>query len=97
MRNPTLRRLCGLKDEDYTYGKKKLVPNAGVFSLFYRRLTKHQELLDDIFSSLVEDMYDSIEGFGEHVAGDGKYLDYAENESESEKPTKQQDCRNISG
>lgn len=81
LRNPTLRRLCGLKDEDYTYGKKKLVPNAGVFSLFYRRLTKHQELLDDIFSSLVEDMYDSIEGFGEHVAGDGKYLDsYAKND-----------------
>lgn len=27
----TLCRLCGLKDEDFTYGKK-LVSNAGVFS-----------------------------------------------------------------
>lgn len=81
MRNPTLRRLCGLKDEDYTYGKKKLVPNAGVFSLFYKRLTKHQDMLDDMFAGLVDDMYDSIEGFGEHTAGDGKYLDsYAKND-----------------
>ena len=49
LRNPTLRRLCGLKDEDYTYGKKKLMPNPGVFPLFYQRLTKHQDLLNDIF------------------------------------------------
>lgn len=33
------------------------------------------------FSGLVEDMYDSIEEFGERVAGDGKYLDsYAKND-----------------
>ncbi len=81
LRNPTLRRMCGLKDEDYRYGKKKLVPNAGVFSLFYQRLAKHQDLLDAMFSELVDDMYASIEDFGKHTAGDGKYLDsYAKND-----------------
>lgn len=82
LRNPTLRRLCGLKDEVFTYGKENwCLINAGVFSLFYQRLTKHQDLLNDIFSGLVGDMYDSIEGFGEHVAGNGKYLDsYAKND-----------------
>lgn len=81
LRNPTLRRMCGLKDADSTYGKKKLVPNAGVFTLFYQRLAKHQDLLDAMFSELVEDMYASIEGFGKNLAGDGKYLDsYAKND-----------------
>lgn len=80
LRNPTLRRMCGLKDEDYKYGKKKLVPNAGVFTLFYQRLVKHQNLLDAMFAELREDMYDTIEGYGEILAGDGKYLDsYAKN------------------
>ena len=81
LRNPTLRRMCGLKDEDYTYGKKKLVPNPNVFTLFYQRLAKHQDLLDDMFSELVDDMYVHIEGFGEHTAGDGKYLEsFAKND-----------------
>lgn len=81
LRNPTLRRMCGLKDEDYTYGKKKLVPSPGVFSLFYQRLAKHQDLLDAIFSEQVNDMFTEIEGFGKHVAGDGKYLDsFAKND-----------------
>lgn len=85
LRNPTLRRLCGLKDEDYTYGKKKLVPNAGVFTLFYQRLEKHQDLLDEMFSKLRDEMYDLIDGFGEHMAGDGKYLDsFAKNDHHKE-------------
>ena len=81
LRNPTLRKMCGLKDEDSRYGKKKLVPNAGVFTLFYQRLVKHQDKLEDIFISLREQMYKLVEGFGEHLAGDGKYLDsYAKND-----------------
>lgn len=81
LRNPTLRRMCGLKDEDYSFGKKKLVPNAGVFTLFYKRLVNHQKELDQIFSQLRDNMYDLIEGFGKHLAGDGKYLDsYAKND-----------------
>lgn len=67
--------MCGLKDEDYTFSKKKLVPNPNVFTLFYQRLAKHQVLLDAMFSELVEDMYASIDGFGTNVARDGKYLD----------------------
>lgn len=85
LRNPTLRRMCGLKDEDYTFGKKKLVPNPNVFTLFYQRLAKHQDLLDDMFARLRDDMYLSIKGFGEKIAGDGKYLDsYAKNNHHKE-------------
>lgn len=81
LRNPTLRRLCGLKDEDYKYGKKKLVPNAGVFTLFYQRLVNHQDKLDQMFTVLRDEMYNLIDGFGEHLAGDGKYLDsFAKND-----------------
>lgn len=81
LRNPTLRRICGLKDEDYRYGKKDLVPEPRVFTLFLKRLEKHQDLLDIMFLSLTEDMYELIPGFGEELAGDGKYLDsYAPND-----------------
>ena len=83
-RNSQLRRACGLKDEDYMYlGKRKnLIPEARVFTLFFKKLTKHQEELDSIFENDVKFMYDNLENFGEDCALDGKLLDsYAKKEN----------------
>jgi hypothetical protein len=83
-RNSQLRRACGLKDEEFMYlGKrKKLIPEARVFTLFFKKLTKHQEELDSIFENDVKFMYDNLENFGEDCALDGKLLDsYAKREN----------------
>ena len=83
-RNSQLRRACGLKDEDFMYlGKRKnLIPEVRVFTLFFKKLTKHQEELDSIFENDVKFMYDNLENFGEDCALDGKLLDsYAKREN----------------
>ena len=76
-RNSQLRKVCGLKDEDYKYlGKRKsLIPKARVFTGFFKSLVKAQEELDKIFENDVKYMYDNLEGFGEDCALDGKLLD----------------------
>ena len=83
-RNSQLRKVCGLKDEDYKYlGKRKsLIPEARVFTGFFKSLVKVQEQLDKIFNEDVKYMYDNLEGFGEDCALDGKLLDsYAKKEN----------------
>ena len=83
-RNSQLRRVCGLKDEDYMYlGKRKsLIPKARVFTGFFKSLVKAQKELDKIFDENVKYMYDNLEGFGEDCALDGKLLDsYAKREN----------------
>ena len=83
-RNSQLRRVCGLKDEDYKYlGKRKtLVPKARVFTNFFKALIKVQEEFDCMFEEDVKYMYDNLEGFGEDCALDGKLLDsYAKKEN----------------
>lgn len=83
-RNSQLRKVCGLKDEDYQYlGKRKtLIPKARVFTNFLKKITKHQEILDEIFDKDVKFMYENLEGFGKDCALDGKLLDsYAKREN----------------
>ena len=65
-RNSQLRKVCGLKDEDYKYlGKRKsLIPESRVFTGFFKSLIKVQEDLDKIFDEDVKYMYDNLEGFG---------------------------------
>ena len=82
-RNSQLRKACGLKEEDYLYlGKRKsLIPKARVFTNFFKLLTKHQDLLDEIFEEDVLYMYENLEDFGEDSALDGKLIDsYAKTE-----------------
>jgi len=86
-RNSSLRKVCGLKDEDYLYlGKRKsLIPPARVFTNFLKKLVKYQEELDKILESDVDWMYDNLEGFGEDCAYDGKLIDsHAKRESKKE-------------
>ena len=85
-RNSQLRKVCGLKDEDYLYlGKRKtLIPKARVFTLFFKKLEKYQEELDEIFEQDVKYMYDNVEDFGRDCALDGKLIDsYAKKENKN--------------
>ena len=71
-RNSQLRNLCGLKDYDK---KKYLVPPARVFTGFLNILMDEQKEIDKIFDEQVSQFFDILPGFGENMAGDGKYLD----------------------
>lgn len=80
-RNPTLRNLVGLSDENARLRNISVVPKARVFSGFVQRLADHQADLKDIFNELVIQVAEKIPGFGENIAGDGKYiLSYAPND-----------------
>lgn len=84
-RNSQLRRMCGLKEEDYLYlGKRKsFIPPARVFTGFMKKLVKYQSKLDNIFESLVKYMYDTLPDFGKDVAIDGKIIQsYAKKENQ---------------
>lgn len=90
-RNSQLRRVCGLKEEDYLYlGKRKtFIPKARVFTRFFKQLTKHQDILDKIFEKDVKFMYENLENFGVDCALDGKLLDsYAKSENKKRKQMK---------
>lgn len=83
-RNKQLRVACGLKEEDYLYlgNRKTFIPKARVFTGFFKKLVKHQELLDKIFENDVKYMYDNLENFGKDCALDGKLIDsYAKTEN----------------
>ena len=71
-RNKQLREICGLTDG---IPRKHLVPTSGAFSRFIKLLKSEQEEIDKLFASLVEKLYKELPGFGELLAGDGKYID----------------------
>ena len=73
-RNPTLRNMVGLSDENARLRGIRVVPEARVFSNFINNLVKNQEELDHIFRELVLQVADKIPGFGTNIAGDGKYI-----------------------
>jgi len=87
-RNSGLRKVCGLKDEDFLYlGKRKsLVPRARVFTGFFKSLIKHQSKLNEIFESDVAWMYENLKGFGKDTALDGKIIETYGKKNNDEKP-----------
>lgn len=88
LRNPSLRKLCGLNDESTKLLKKTnngnartIVPNPNVFSRFKTRMINHQDDFDNMFDNLRDQFYELDSDFGKVVAGDGKYFDsYAKRE-----------------
>lgn len=74
-RNAGLRQVCMLKDYEHKYYGKHLIPEARVFTNFFKSLVKYQSELDKINESLVKYMYDNLEGFGKDVAIDGKIIE----------------------
>lgn len=65
-RNSQLRKICGF-DEDK-------VPTSAVYSRFLAKLFSRQALLDAIFESLVDQCYELLPNFGNHLALDGKAI-----------------------
>lgn len=88
-RNSQLRVVCGLSEGKYKYcgDRKHLVPPARVFTGFLNKLKKYKNEIDKIFEELVKYMYESLEGFGEECAVDGKYLDTYANQYYKSKTT----------
>jgi len=52
-----------------------LVPPARVFSGFIKLLADEHAEVDRLFGLLVAKLHKELPGFGENLAGDGKYLD----------------------
>lgn len=73
-RNPTLRNMVGLSDENARLRGIRTVPKPRVFSGFINNLVKNQEELDRMFNEMVVTVADKLPGFGENIAGDGKYI-----------------------
>ena len=85
-RNSQLRKKCGLND----FGSKKhLVPPNRVFSGFFKMLVEERTKVKKIFNNQVEELYEIIPGFGEKMAGDGKYIDsFAKSEAKEDQTAK---------
>ena len=69
-RNAQLRELCGFNPLKGV----RAVPSSMAYSRFLDSLMKHQELIDDIFSSLTELLMEILPGFGKRIAFDGKAI-----------------------
>ncbi len=76
-RNSQLRQLCGFKEGEYKFLKKRkhLIPPARVYSGLIKSLIRHKDEIEKINEELIKFMYENLEGFGEDCAVDGKYVD----------------------
>jgi hypothetical protein len=63
-RNGQLRFMCGFRN-----GK---VPETYVYSRFFKKLFKKEEMINDIFNKLVNELEELLPGFGNNLAIDGK-------------------------
>lgn len=83
-RNSQLRKICGLDD----FGRKRhLVPPHRVFTKFLQLLADEQDKIDEIFSSTVIDLSETLPEYGKTQAGDGKFLDsYAKRPAKEQNP-----------
>lgn len=77
-RNAQLRWLCGLE------GNK--VPPAYVYSRFMKKIIDHEEEINAMFETLVQQLYEVLPAFGKSLAIDGKAIpSYANGKSKHEK------------
>jgi len=66
-RNGQLRYMCGL------YGSgDKAVPTEWVYTRFFKKLFAHEEEINKIFETLVEELRDHLPGFGKDLSIDSK-------------------------
>jgi hypothetical protein len=65
-RNNQLRRICGFAEDK--------VPIPAVYSRFMLKLFSHQDLIDEIFETLVGQCSELLPGFGRHLVLDGKAI-----------------------
>ncbi|MGX7395691.1 transposase, partial [Carnobacterium mobile] len=77
-RNSQLRELCGFQPH-FSRSQKgryrvQLAPTEAAFSRFLKKLLLHQHLLDEMFTELVTTLYETLDGFGQTLALDGKII-----------------------
>jgi len=65
-RNGQLRYMCGLH--------KGKVPDAYVYSRFFKKLLDKEEMINKIFDYLVNELEELLPGFGKNLAIDGKAI-----------------------
>jgi hypothetical protein len=66
-RNPSLRCACG-------FDPGQRVPTAFAFSRFLDRLTRHQDILEEMFQKLVAKIAKALPDLGVRLAADGKAI-----------------------
>ena len=66
LRNGQLRFMCGFRN-----GK---VPEAYVYSRFFKKLFKKEEMINKMFDKLVYELEELLPGFGKNLAIDGKAI-----------------------
>jgi hypothetical protein len=81
-RNGQLRLMCGLH--------KGKVPDAYVYSRFFKKLFEKEEMINKIFDDLVNELEELLPGFGKNLAIDGKGLSSL---SKGENKNKEEDGR----
>ena len=78
-RNGQLRFMCGFRSN-------KDVPEAYIYSRFFKKLFKKEEMINDIFNKLVDELENTLPGFGSNLAIDGKaILSLARRENKNKK------------
>ncbi|MCB5560221.1 transposase [Anaerosalibacter bizertensis] len=81
-RNGQLRFMCGFQN-----GK---VPEAYVYSRFFKKLFKKEEMINEMFNKLVDELEELLPAFGENLAIDGKAISLL---SKRENKNKKEDGR----
>ncbi len=66
-RNGQLRFMCG-------FYSQKGIPGSDVYSRFFKKLIKNEDLVNDIFNKLVNELENILPGFGNNIAIDGKAI-----------------------
>src|SRR5690554_1787761 len=66
-RNGQLRFMCGFRSN-------KDVPESYVYSRFFRNLFEKEEMVNEIFNKLIDELEILLPGFGENLAIDGKAI-----------------------
>lgn len=84
-RNGQLRFMCGFKSN-------KDVPKPYVYSKFFGKLFKKEEMINDIFNKLVDELEKILPGFGSNLAIDGKAISsLARRENKNKKEDRRRD------
>lgn len=66
-RNGQLRSMCGFKSNNN-------IPKAYIYSRFFKKLFKKEEMINDIFNKLIDELEVTLPGFGGSLAIDGKAI-----------------------
>jgi len=67
LRNGQLRFMCGFRSD-------KDVPGAYVYTRFFKKLFEKEEMIEDIFNHLVDELEGLLPEFGKNLAIDGKAI-----------------------